>query len=201
MKRIHLLTLLLVSFGLTVSAAADGPRKIAGLELGGYLSDHKSRVDMESLLPLRNNRYLHEVETLPDENFESGLIWIANCAEPGRIVRIKLKYTDASRKFYDELLKRFKQSFGEPDEWRGDPFRIVIAWKWSFKDPVVGRISMILQHNTRDKEESIGNSVKLTTWDLIDAERQCWQKKSAQKKRELEVKRSGPSDWDQLIPR
>ena len=30
---------------------------------------------------------------------------------------------------------------------------------------------MILDHNTRDEEESYGNTVKLTMWNLIDEER------------------------------
>ena len=201
MNRFYLLLIVLVLMCTPVSAATGPPLSIGGFEMGGYLTDHKDRVDMESLLPLRQNRYLHEVEILETDNFESGLIWIGNCADPGRIVRIKLKYADASRKFYEELLKRFKQRFGEPAEWRGDPFRIVIAWKWSITDTSGNRISMILQHNSRDTEESMGNSLKLTAWELVDAERQCWQDKTTQTKGKIEVKKTGPPDWDQLIPR
>ena len=49
----------------------------------------------------------------------------------------------------DELLERYKVNLGKPDEWRGDPFNILIAWKWSFTDKDGNNISLILQHNAR----------------------------------------------------
>ena len=93
-------------------------------------------------------------------------------------MRVRLKYADSSKKFYKELLKRFKRKFGDPTEWQGDPFHIVLAWKWAFTNPQGNRISLVLQHNTRDEEESIGNTVKITTWNLIEAERECYRQKS-----------------------
>ena len=90
------------------------------------------------------------------------MIAYGTCSKPGHIVRIKLKYADASKKFYEDLLKQFKKSFGEPDEYRGDAFKIVIAWKWSFVDEENHKISLILQHNAMDEDEKIGNAVKIT---------------------------------------
>jgi hypothetical protein len=169
--------------------------------LGAQISDYKDRVDMDTRLPLRQSRYLHEVEARDQEGFQDGLIWIGNCAAPGRIVRIRLKYANNTRKFYDELLKRYKKRFGEPSEWRGDPFQVVISWKWSFTDPAGNRISLILQHNTRDEEESFGNTVKMTLWNLIDAERLCWEKKSAANRKKTTRQKSPASpDWDKLLP-
>ena len=101
-------------------------------------------------------------------------------------------------------LKRFKQRFGEPSEWQGDPFHIVIDWKWSFTDKDGNSISLHLQHNTQDMEEKLGNTVKLSMTNAIEAERDCFEKKIAgtQGREEKKVKDSGSEtvDWERLIP-
>ena len=160
---------------------------------------------METALPIRHMECLREVEIHEMEGFRRGLISYGTCALPGQIVRIKLKYADSTKKFYDMLFKRFKKRFGEPVEWRGDPFHVVVAWKWSFVDKENNHISLILQHNTKDEEEKMGNSVKLTMWNLIEDERRCFEKKKPDfsemsKKRKQLSKGDGPIDWNRLIP-
>lgn len=183
---------------------AQAPHQVGGFVLGKHISEYKEFLKMDSMMPMRNRTYIHEVEVAELEGYKSGLIWVGNCADPGRIVRIKLKYIDSSRKFYNELLKRYKKRFGEPSEWRGDPFHIVIAWKWSFVDANNKTISLILQHNTKDEEEKIGNSVKLTIWDLINEEQRCAEQKSADMQKSSRKKERGEKsksiDWDRLIP-
>jgi hypothetical protein len=112
-----------------------------------------------------------------------------------------MKYVDASKKFYDELLKRFKQRFGEPSEWRGDPFHIIISWKWSFVDDQKNRISMILEHNKRAEDETIGNTVKMTMWNLIEEERNCEKEKFSKPGEAPTKTEEEPPNWDLLIPR
>jgi hypothetical protein len=183
-----------------IAGFSGAPGGIAGFTLGRQLEEYKGQVNYDTLFPLRHSKFIHEIEIDAPEGFRYGLLWVGNCAQPGKIVRVRLKYADSSKKFYEELLKRFKQKFGDPTQWQGDPFHIVLAWKWSFTDPQGNRISMVLQHNTRDEEESIGNSVKLTVWNLIEAERECYQEKmSAESKKKKSAKKSPPS-WDQLIP-
>ena len=101
------------------------------------------------------------------------------------------------------MLKRFKKHFGEPNEWRGDPFHIVLAWKWSFTDKDNNSISLILQHNARDQEEKQGNSIKMTMWNLIDKETLCYEKKRAEdvKKYPKTARKSKKIDWNTFIPR
>lgn len=199
MKSIAALAAFLLIFSVSVGAA-DVPDQLAGLTLGGMVQDFKDLVRMETMLPLRFSPFIHEVETVDIPGYKYGLLWIGNCDSPGRIVRIKMKYANSSEKFYQELLTRFKKRFGEPDEWRGDPFHIVIAWKWSFKDEKGNDISMILEHNTRDVAETMGNSLKLTMWNLIEQEKQCYQRKNPEETKEEKRPRRQP-DWDQLIPR
>jgi hypothetical protein len=48
------------------------------------------------------------------------------------VVRLKLKCADSSEKFFENMLAEYRKKFGAPDEWRGDPFRIVVAWEMVF---------------------------------------------------------------------
>jgi hypothetical protein len=188
------------------TCTAQAPHQVGGFVLDTNINDYKEMVNMETALPIRYREYIHELEIKVTDDFKSGLVWIGNCLEPGRILRIKLKYFDSSKKFYNELLSRFKQRFGEPSEWRGDSFHIVIAWKWSFIDKDNNRIGLILQHNTKDTEKKLGNAVKLTMMNLLDEERLCHEKKSGESRQKAGeqsngVKNRGPVNWYQCIPR
>jgi hypothetical protein len=128
-----------------------------------------------------------------------------NCNKPGQIVRIKLKYEYSDKKFYNELLAQFKKRFGEPDEWRGDPFHVIIAWKWSFTDEDNNKISLILQHS-RDEDYKWGNSVKFTNTTLLEQEQNCYQTKHQGKSGSKEGKPSSKrkklkaEDYQKFIP-
>jgi hypothetical protein len=119
-------------------------------------------------------------------------------------VRIKLKYANPDKKFFNELLKRFKKRFGEPDEWRGDPFHVIVAWKWSFRDKDNNSISMILQHSM-DEEQKFGNSVKLTNTTFIEKERSCYERKhpesaKSSKSKSSVKKKLTEADYQRFIP-
>jgi len=201
MNKIIVSTLIWILFFPASSIAkADAPHQVGGFMLGSDMEKYKSLLKMETLMPLRNSMYIHEVETERVAGFKNGLVWLGNCENPGKIIRIKLRYDDPSKKFYKKLLTQFKKKFGEPSEWRGDPFHIVIAWKWSFVDKDNNTISMILQHNTRDEDESIGNSVKLTMWNLIQEERACFEKKTAAEVKKQTQTKTPPADWNVLLP-
>ena len=185
---------------------AQAPHQVGGFVLGEQIGEYKDRVKMETTLPIRHQEYIHEIEIAEVEGFKSGFVWMGNCANPGQIVRIKLKYDNSTKKFYNTLLGRFKKQFGEPSEWRGDPFHIVTAWKWSFVDDKNNRIGLTLQHNTRDEEEKMGNAVKLTMSNLMEAERSCYEKKSAEShgkpgKQQQKSEKKGKVDWDLLVPK
>jgi hypothetical protein len=202
MKKQMIFIVFMVLFIFQSICFAEAPHQVGGFVLGKYINDYKDKVHMAPAIPLRYQEYINELKIKKMKGFKSGLIWIGNCSEPDRILRIKLKYFDSSKKFFKELLKRYKKRLGEPSEWRGDPFHIVIAWKWSFIDKDNNRISLILQHNTKDEEEKIGNAVKLTMTNLIEKERICYQKmKSESFEKATKSKDREPIDWDMLIPR
>lgn len=182
---------------------SEAPHELAGFALGGKITAHMNRVDSGTVLPVRYLESLKEVETKDLPGFKTGLVSYTTCMTPSRIVRLKFKYADASKTFYDRLLKRYKARFGEPDEYRGDPFHVVVAWKWSFIDEMGNDISLILQHNTRDEERKQGNSVKMTMWNLLKAELRCFEEKypeTAESQSGFEFDKSDPADWERFVP-
>ncbi len=178
MKKSMFFSMLLAIFfcGPAQSLAEKAPQKIAGFVLGDQVALYIDLIRMETTMPIRDQQYLRIAQTKDLDGYKSGTIAFANCAEPGRIVRIKLKYAFSDKEFYNELLERFKKNFGEPDEWRGDPFHVIIAWKWAFRNEANNKISLTLQHS-RDEEYKWGNSVKLTNTTLVEKERLCYQQK------------------------
>ncbi|MGD8961420.1 MAG: hypothetical protein PVH43_02830, partial [Desulfobacterales bacterium] len=185
---------------------AETPNQVGGFVLDQDIKKFEDRVIMDTVLPVRYAENIEEVEIKFTQGFKSGLIAYGTCEQPGHIVRIKLKYADSSKKFYKDLLKRFKQRFGEPEEYRGDPFKIVDAWKWSFTNQQNQSISLILQHNTKDEQEKMGNSVKLTNTTLIEKDLLCYKRKQLDyrerlRQREWKSVKTEDSGWELFIPR
>ena len=102
--------------------AAEAPHELAGFILGGKMNAHMENIEPDTVLPVRYLESLKEVETKNIRGYKTGLILYTTCITPSRIARMKFKYADPSKAFYHALLKRFKKRFGEPDEYRGDPF-------------------------------------------------------------------------------
>ena len=187
-------------------ASADkAPSSIAGITLGEQISRFVDLVQMESSIVLRNQLYLREVRIREIDGYKSGTVDFGNCSKPGQIVRIKLKYDYDDKNFFDQLLERFKKKFGEPDEWRGDPFHVIIAWKWSFRNEKGDSISLTLQHS-RDEEYKWGNSVKLTNTTLMEQERLCYEKRNREEGGSTESKSTSKrsklseKDYQRFIP-
>ena len=207
MKKILVFAACAVFLGIAGSSlAGDAPSQVAVFKLNSNIADVKDYVIMETALPIRRMENIEEVEIKPIEGIKSGLIAYGTCAAPGHIVRIKLKYQESSKKFYESLLKRIKKKFGDPSEYRGDPFHILISWKWSFVDKEGKRISMTLQHNSMDTEEKMGNAIKLTNSSLIDEDRQCYKVKALDQREKLrqrkwETIRPESSGWSLYVPR
>ena len=196
---------LAVLFWTSICPAGEIPHTLAGFVLGGELEAHTDKIKPKTVLPVRYLETLKEVETGDIWGYKTGLVSYTTCTSPSRIARLKFKYADASRDFYNALLKRFKKRFGEPDEYRGDPFHVVIAWKWSFIDQNKNDISLILQHNTRDDEEKQGNSVKMTMWNLLKDEVRCFEQNRPEASTRtpgdrFEYKSAKEIDWDLFVP-
>lgn len=205
MKKIIYFIAIMTFFGIHPLCFADAPHQIGGFGVGTNIKQYAESLRMDTSLPIRHMEYLSEVEVKPREGFRSGYLSYGNCHEPGQIVKIKLKYERESRKFFNELLERFKKKFGEPSEYKGDAFRAFVAWKWSFTDKDNNKISLILQHNRQNDEEyTSGNSVKISQITLIQKERQCYEKKHPEVKESAEKMQKESSakspDFNLLVP-
>jgi hypothetical protein len=205
-KRLFFITNLAILWVVGVCLASEAPHQVNVFALNRDIADFNDYVIMETALPIRHMENIEEVEIKPIKGLKSGMIAYATCAAPGHIVRIKLKYADSSKQFFENLLKRVKKKYGEPDEYRGDPFHILIAWKWSFVDKDSNRISLTLQHNSQDADEKRGNSVKLTMTNLIEEDRHCYQQKALDhreklRRRDWKVMDPGLTGWDLYVPR
>ena len=204
-KKIFVLINLAIFFIVGICLAGEAPHQIGVFVLNKDISELKEYVIMETALPIRHMENIEEVEIKPIKGIKSGLIAYATCAVPGHIVRIKLKYKDSGKKFYEKLLKEIKKKCGNPDEYSGDPFHIVISWKWSFVNKKNERITMTLQHNSMDTEEKIGNSIKLTNRGLIEEDGKCYKVKALDQRQKLrhrdwQVMTPGLSGWDLFVP-
>lgn len=205
--------LYIISFNLFILGCLAGavhaahsivPHQVGGFVLGDPIEKYKDSVDFSSRMNVRYREYLYEVEIKSLQGFKSGLIAVSNCADPGKIIRIKLKYEDDGKDFFNELLKRYKARFGKPTEYQGDPFRVVIVWKWRFIDEDQNQINLVLQHNLLDEDEKIGNTVKMTYMTPMEKERECFLEKERRKSVPVKEKKRRPTiltDWDRLIPK
>ncbi len=204
MKTYSTIGILILIMAFSGTSLAEAPHQIGPFVLNQDIAKFADFVYMDTALPLRHMESIHEVELKPIKGFKSGLIAYGTCAVSSRIVRIKLKYDDDSKAFYRKLKKRIVARFGESKEYRGDPFHIIIGWKWSFTDQDGQKISMILQHNTRHEDEKMGNSIKLSMTGLISDERECHSKSvdkslaETDKSEPLVLKQAG---WDLFCPK
>ena len=189
-----------------ICLAGEVPHQVGVFVLNRDIADFRDFVIMETALPIRYMENIEEVEIKPIKGIKSGYIAYATCAAPGHIVRIKLKYKDESKEFFENLLKRIKKKYGEPDEYRGNVFHIFIAWKWFFVDKDGNQISMTLQHNTLDPEEKEGNAIKLTMTNLIEKDQHCYKLKALDHRERLrqrywKVVDQGLTGWNLYMPK
>lgn len=177
------------------SIGVEAPHEIAGIRLGDNVAN---------LHEIEYSNYLKEVLVMDWHGFRKGIISYGICESPGTIVKIRMKYEDTSKKFFNTLLKRYKKKFGAPHEWKGDSFGIKHIWKWKFKDENNQTVNLILQHNLKDQNDTIGNVVKLSLPELDELERLCFIRQcelaDTPEEKELKEKRKKTS-WDFLIPK
>jgi len=195
MKKIVFFSLLL----LHVSSFAQIPSGVGGFTLNADVEQFRDQLKAETTLPIRFMEGVSEVEIQPRPGFKSGYIAYGNCAAPGKIIRIKLKYKESSKQFHQQLLDAYKDKFGKP-KWLGDPFHVVSTWKWTFKDGD-NEVEIYLQHNLSNKDEKVGNSVKMTMLNLLSDEHACFTAQNPDFRKADAVKSSGDKPGlEDLIP-
>ena len=195
MKKILLFAFFLVP-GISL---AEMPTRIGGFALNTDVEQYQDQLKPETTLPIRFMEAIKEVEIRHSPGFKSGYIAYGTCAAPGKIVRIKLKYQDRSKDFYEKLLESYRQKFGRP-QWLGDPFHVVSTWKWSFGEGEQ-EVDLYLQHNLSDKDEKYGNSVKLTMVNMVEREMACFVKQNPDfRSDDSSVVKGAKVEWEDLLP-
>jgi hypothetical protein len=175
MKRTIILTiiscLLLIS---SAGAAQNAPESIASITIGNNVSTVRSLLEMKSETSPWQEEYIKRIGLRELEGYRGGYVVVGNCKRKDIILRMKLKYSNNSLNFFNKIYSKIEKRFGQPNDWRGNPFGTLKVWKWSLKDKY-GNISLILQHFSGD-DDSItqGNSIRLSRPSWIQEERQCW---------------------------
>lgn len=194
---IHKIVVLLWTFTLIALSNAglansepQRPLSAGGFTLGTSINDYSF---------VSRDNFVKEVIVSDIKGFRKGFITYGTCERPGEILRIKLKYTDKSYPFFEKLLKQYKNKFGSKPKFDGDSFGHVKAWKWVFTDEDGKRVSLILQHNLKNADESIGNMLKLGLPDQLIAERECSNRVDSQTQEGLSEELLTP-EWDVLLP-
>jgi len=200
MKTIRKITALFFLFPAIIcfpvpASAVDAPSGVGGIVLGSHIDTYPDII---------NSNFMKEVVVTDRHGFRKGIISYGVCKYEGEILKIRLKYDDKSKAFFKTLLAKFRKKFGAPDSWKGDSFGLLHIWKWHFTDNDQNRVSLNLQYNAKDPNQTIGNVVKLSYPDRVEEERICFMQMCDQANEKADVKRKEElkkSDWSYLIPR
>lgn len=171
MKRIC--TVIILTLLLSASSAlADSqiPKSVAGITLGSPMAEYTSLCDEHRGGPLPDAAFLSEVHIKANgiPGIRGGSIAYANATPGKKVVRVKLKFHDRDQGLFKELHKKYSAKFGNPANYRGDPFRNVIAWQWDFAKGEE-KVSLLLMWS-RDRQMRPGVSIKMTYESLVDEE-------------------------------
>lgn len=174
--------------------ADEVPISVAGISLGSDVNSYPEIID---------SNFMKEVVVTDWHGFRKGVISYGICLNRDMILKIDMKYENKSKRFYKKVLKRIKAQYGDPDTWSGDSFGVKHIWKWHFIDKNSDRVTLKLQHNSKDSNETLGNMIKLSYPDKIADERRCFMdmceesRESFATDRKEELKKS---DWSHLVP-
>jgi len=163
--------------------AYDAPLEIAGLRLGANIAVYEGRTGEGKAETDITRPYLKTKVLKDSPGFRSGYVTYGDCASPGRVERVKMNYMDESKEFFEKVLAVLSQRYGQPQQWRGNPFGSLLVWKWCLKDPQLGDISLILQFYSGDDDSfTKGNSIRLSATDLLAQEQACHGRKYPEEK-------------------
>lgn len=175
MKKIFVFTLVMALLFASAAFAGTGfPRTLAGVTLGQDVQEYSRLCDLKLASPMPDAPFMSEVHLDPDSipGIRGGSLTFGNCAAPGKLLRIKLKFHDRSQGLFKKLLEKYQNTYGKPDSYEGDAFRNVIAWQWNFINGDQ-KVTLLLMWS-REKEMRPGVSIKMTYASMVDTEYECF---------------------------
>ncbi|MBI9112501.1 hypothetical protein [Maridesulfovibrio ferrireducens] len=175
MKKILLLSLALIVIMVTSAFAKNAPESVAGITIGENISTIRSILDMDSARSPWQEEYIKRIGIKKLEGYNGGYVVVGDCNRKDIILRLKLKYSDSSLSFFNNIYGMLEKRFGKPNDWRGNPFGTLKVWKWSLNDDL-GNVSLILQHfSGNDDSINSGNSIRISRPSWITDEKKCWE--------------------------
>lgn len=192
-----LLVLILTASPAPAKQGDELPLSLLGITLGEDMAKYSGWIEQDTAMPMRDAPFLSEATLKPGQlpGIRGGSLTYGNCAKPGRLLRIKLKFADRSKKLFDKLLVRYQKQFGMPQNWLGDPFHVVMAWEWVFTRGE-REVRLVLMHSN-DPEVRPGVSIKMTLQSLWQREYECWKKSFPDHAKETPAMRG----LDSYVPR
>jgi hypothetical protein len=176
--------------------AAEGPLELAGLRLGDTATAAGAKLRLEAVAAPSGRTGLSMVPVAPVAGFRSGYVDVGQCADPGRIVRVKMHYADDSLEFFNTILAALKKRYGEPSQWRGNAFGTLRTWKWSLRAADDTAVSLIVMHYAGDDGSfTQGNSIRIAASDRARREERCV---AAKKADEARISTAAPVPADTL---
>lgn len=173
-KNLCILVALLVVLAAPDIARAALPRSILGLTLGENVKKYEHLLWMNGATKLSDTPFLTEVN-IRDTAFpgiRGGSVTYGNCAHPGTLIGLKLKFDDKDPDLFDKLYKIYENKFGKPDEWQGDAFHTVRSWKWMVNEGDQ-RVNIVLTYS-KDPTMRPGVSIKMVMHTLWMDEYDCY---------------------------
>jgi hypothetical protein len=185
-----------------LALAGSAPLELAGLRLGGDVAQYSQVIDQSTAAKGFFRPHLEMVALKDREGLRSGYADYGTCKNKGRIVRIKVNYADGSLTFFEKLLAELKKRYGQPEDWRGNPFGTLRAWKWSIASGD-DRISMVLMYYAGDDGEyTEGNSLRITSRNMVEEEDRCYAERRDEGATATELRKpSNVSEMDWLLPK
>lgn len=181
MKIVSLSTLFLLIF--TASSLAAEPRvgpapvSVAGFRLGDDISRYQTICDIEQGRAIPDTPFLNEACLHPQalNGVRGGSLIYGSCANPGKVMGIKIKFAEMSKRLFKNLLGRYTKRFGDPTAYKGDPQRNAVAWEWDISGSEGRHVKVLLMYST-DPATRPGVSIQMTDHSLLDLEFTCYRK-------------------------
>lgn len=177
MKKLLIACIILVGVAITAAHAKDVPQTIAGITLGSDFTQYQKLCRMDfygtnsDIIFLKNAPIKYNAIS----GIRGGDLYVTTCANPGKVVRVKLKFIDRGKRLFDRLLKEYSDRFGDPDNYKGDAFRNVIVWEWIIQNGD-DECNLTLTYSI-DPEFRPGVTIKFTDVDMLRRDYKCYLKK------------------------
>lgn len=173
------LFLLLFTIASVASEPNSGPApvSVAGFRLGDDISRYQALCDVEQGRAIPDAPFLLEACLYPQalNGIRGGSLIYGSCANPGKVMGVKIKFAEMSKRLFKNLLGRYTKRFGDPTAYKGDPQRSVVAWEWDISGSEGRHVKVLLMYST-DPATRPGVSIQMTDHSLLELEFTCYRK-------------------------